>query len=101
MIVRKLGWGPRSSTWLVQASKETGGQYKALKVLTASATADSSGNKERDALLGPVKNMTYGVPELLGHFSYFVRSAGRSKFCASDMYMTGNTCLLALFKIHT
>ena len=65
-IIRKLGWGPRSSTWLVQASKETGGQYKALKVLTAAATADSSGNKERDALLGPVKSMTYGVPELLG-----------------------------------
>lgn len=79
-IVRKLGWGPRSSTWLAQSRKETGGQYKALKILTAAATADSSGNKERDALLGPVKSMTHGVPELLSYF-YEHDPGGKRHLC--------------------
>ncbi|KAF8903360.1 kinase-like domain-containing protein [Gymnopilus junonius] len=68
-IVRKLGWGPRSSTWLAfDNGQERHGQYGAIKILTVAATEDGTGANELDIFLGPMQNVRRGVPELLGHF---------------------------------
>jgi len=64
-ITRKLGWGPRSSTWLVVDKND---QHRALKILTAAATAGPNAKNERNILLGPVKAVPSGVPELLETF---------------------------------
>lgn len=79
-ITRKLGWGPRSSTWLALDNKEHVGQYGAIKILTVAATEDSAGKNERDLLLGPVKNVESGVPEILSHF-YEHDTKGKRHLC--------------------
>ncbi|KAF8892323.1 kinase-like domain-containing protein [Gymnopilus junonius] len=48
-ILRKLGWGPRSSCWLAVDSKDSG-NIKAIKIYTAAATKDPSSTNERDSL---------------------------------------------------
>ena len=42
-ITRKLGWGPRSSTWLFTDKND---QHRALKILTTTATADPNAKNE-------------------------------------------------------
>jgi hypothetical protein len=76
-ITRKLGWGPRSSTWLVIDEED---QHRALKILTAAATADPKAKNERNFLLGPVKAVPSGVPKLLETFEE-KDERGRKHFC--------------------
>jgi hypothetical protein len=64
-IARKLGWGPRSSTWLVIDKND---QHRALKILTAAATAVSNAKNERHFALKALKAAPYSVPELLDTF---------------------------------
>ena len=64
-ITRKLGWGPRSSTWLVIDNDD---QHCALKILTAAATADPKAKNERYFVLEAAKIIPRGVPELLETF---------------------------------
>ena len=67
-IIRKLGWGPRSSTWLAVDNNESDLVYRAIKILTTTATEDSTGNNERYfLLLDPLKDMS-GICRLRGHF---------------------------------
>ncbi|KAJ3514132.1 hypothetical protein NLJ89_g2540 [Agrocybe chaxingu] len=79
-VVRKLGWGPRSSTWLAVDKQEGVDRYGAIKILTVAATEDSTGKIERDIMLGPVKNIQSGVPELLANF-YEHDTKGRRHLC--------------------
>ena len=66
-IIRKLGWGPRSSTWLA-VDKEDSNNLNAVKIFTIAATKDSSGENECFFLqLKPVKN-TDGLTSLVDHF---------------------------------
>ena len=66
-IVRKLGWGPRSSTWLAVDNDII--SYKAIKIFTVTATEDSTGNNERNLLLSPaMKDISLGIPELSSYF---------------------------------
>ena len=67
-VIRKLGWGPRSSTWLAIDNKDYIGEYGAIKILTAAATEESTANNERNLLAGAVKNIEEGVPGILSHF---------------------------------
>ena len=78
-ITRKLGWGPRSSTWLVAGKDD---QYRALKILTATATADPNSKRERDFLLRILNDFTIGVPELLETFEE-KDGSGRKHLCLS------------------
>ncbi|KAI5460743.1 kinase-like domain-containing protein [Mariannaea sp. PMI_226] len=64
-ITRKLGWGPRSSTWLVVDHED---QHRALKILTAAATVDSNTKNESYFLLQAAKAVPSGIPELLETF---------------------------------
>jgi len=66
-IIRKLGWGPRSSTWLA-IDKKDAEDYSAIKIFTAAATKDDSGENESFFLqLKPVKKLD-GLPCLVDHF---------------------------------
>ena len=77
-INRKLGWGPRSSTWLVIDKDD---QYSALKILTAAATADQKAKNESYFLLGLVKAvLRRTVPQLLEMFEERDEQ-GRKHFC--------------------
>ena len=62
-INRKLGWGPRSSTWLVIDKND---QYRALKILTVAATADPKAKNEIYFLHQPVQ--AGRAPDLLETF---------------------------------
>ena len=64
-ITRKLGWGPRSSTWLIIDKNDL---HRALKILTATATADPNAKNERHFVLEAMKTVPGGVPELLEMF---------------------------------
>ena len=64
-VTRKLGWGPRSSTWLVI---DKGDRHRALKILTAAATANPNAKNERDFAFKAMKAIQSGVPELLETF---------------------------------
>ena len=69
-IIRKLGWGPRSSTWLAVDNNrdESDPLYRAIKILTTTATEDSTGNNERYfLLLDPLKDIS-SICRLKGHF---------------------------------
>jgi serine/threonine protein kinase len=76
-ITRKLGWGPRSSTWLVIDKND---QHRALKILTAAATADPNFKNERHFVLKAMKAISDGVPELLETFEE-KDEQGRRHFC--------------------
>ncbi|EDR01355.1 uncharacterized protein LACBIDRAFT_312250 [Laccaria bicolor S238N-H82] len=77
-ITRKLGWGPRSSTWLVIDKND---QHCALKILTAAATADPDAKNERYFVLKAMKaTASSGVPELLETFEE-KNERGRKHFC--------------------
>ncbi|KAF8960479.1 kinase-like domain-containing protein [Flammula alnicola] len=79
-ITRKLGWGPRSSTWLALDHKSSLGSYEAIKILTVAATDDSTGNNERNILLGPVKNISRGIPKMQSYF-YEHDAKGKRHLC--------------------
>ena len=69
-IIRKLGWGPRSSTWLAVDNTESDPvyNYKAIKIFTTTATEDSTANNERYfLLLDPMKEIET-IPTLREHF---------------------------------
>ena len=83
-IIRKLGWGPRSSTWLALDNSKSYASYKAIKIFTVTATEDSTGNNERYILhLDAVKNITSsgsGIPKLLSYF-YEHDTKGKRHLC--------------------
>ncbi|KAF8958726.1 kinase-like domain-containing protein [Flammula alnicola] len=79
-IARKLGWGPRSSTWLALNNRASILSYDAIKILTVAATEDSTGNSERNILLGPVKNISIGIPEMRSYF-YEHDTQGKRHLC--------------------
>ncbi|EDR02964.1 uncharacterized protein LACBIDRAFT_331989 [Laccaria bicolor S238N-H82] len=76
-IARKLGWGPRSSTWLVIGEDD---QHRALKILTATATADPTAKNELHFVHKAMEAITRGVPQLLDTFEE-KDERGRSHFC--------------------
>ena len=76
-ISRKLGWGPRSSTWLVIDKNNL---HRALKILTAATTADPNAKNERHFVLKAMKAVPSGVPELLETFEE-KDNRGRRHFC--------------------
>lgn len=76
-IARKLGWGPRSSTWLVIDHDD---MHRALKILTAAATADPKAKNERYFVLEAEKAVSSGVPELLETFQE-TDGQGRKHLC--------------------
>ena len=48
-LIRKLGWGPRSSSWLATDSHDPE-NIEAIKIYSVSASKDSSATNERDVL---------------------------------------------------
>ena len=79
-IARKLGWGPRSSTWLALDNNASELSYDAIKIFTVTATEDSTGNNERNVLLGPLKNITIGIPKMTSYF-YEHDTKGKRHLC--------------------
>ena len=80
-IIRKLGWGPRSSTWLVLNNNPSHLSCDAIKIFTMTATEDSTGNNERYfLLLESVKDISLGVPKLTSYF-YEHDTKGRRHLC--------------------
>ena len=69
-IIRKLGWGPRSSTWLALDNHESYLSYRAIKIFTITATEDSTGNNERYFLLLDAVKAIYDFqfPKLRSYF---------------------------------
>ena len=70
-IIRKLEWGPRSSTWLALDNNASILSYDAIKIFTMTATEDSesTGNNERYILLlDPVKGTSIYIPKLTSGF---------------------------------
>lgn len=65
-IIRKLGWGPRSSTWL--AVNRDDDHYVALKIFTASATQDSSALNELKFLYLVQDLSSNNINEIVQHF---------------------------------
>lgn len=66
-ITRKLGWGPRSSTWLAVSSKDPN-NIEAIKIFTVAATQDGHAANERDLLDGPLKDSFQTLPTLRSSF---------------------------------
>ncbi|KDR80425.1 hypothetical protein GALMADRAFT_242860 [Galerina marginata CBS 339.88] len=66
-ITRKLGWGPRSSTWLAVSSKDPN-DIEAIKIFTVAATQDPIAANERDLLAGPLKDSFQTLPTLRSSF---------------------------------
>lgn len=69
-IVRKSGWGTRSSSWLA-VDTEDPECYQVLKILTATATKDPATAAELELLLdGPLSFLSSGgmMPGLIDHF---------------------------------
>ena len=79
-ITCKLGWGPRSSTWLALDNNASELSYDAIKIFTVTATEDSTGNNERNVLLGPLKNISIGIPEMTSYF-YEHDTKGKRHLC--------------------
>ncbi|KAF8971795.1 kinase-like domain-containing protein [Flammula alnicola] len=71
LVIRKIGWGPRSSSWLA-VDTEDSEDYEVLKIFTAAATQESSATKEVDLLEGVLSNTKIGhsayITELVDHF---------------------------------
>ncbi|KIM36816.1 hypothetical protein M413DRAFT_13773 [Hebeloma cylindrosporum] len=82
-IVRKVGWGPRSSTWLAvdNSIKRDVPLYSAIKIFTKTATEDSTGNNERNILLIPaLQDISSGIPQLMSYF-YEHDANGKRHLC--------------------
>jgi len=79
-IARKLGWGPRSSTWLALDKNASILSYDAIKIFTVAATEDATGNNERNLLLNTVKNIARGIPEARSYF-YEHDTKGKRHLC--------------------
>ena len=79
-IIQKLGWGPRSSTWLAVDNNESDLLYRAIKIFTTTATEDSTGNNERYfLLLDPLKEIRT-ITRLREHF-YEHDMKGKKHLC--------------------
>ncbi|KAJ3507699.1 hypothetical protein NLJ89_g6155 [Agrocybe chaxingu] len=66
-IVRKLGWGPRSSTWLAIDTQEAD-RIEAIKIFTVAATKDGTAEKERDLFQKILKGIQANLPQFEGDF---------------------------------
>ncbi|KAF8062442.1 kinase-like domain-containing protein [Lyophyllum atratum] len=66
-IVRKLGFGPRSSVWLVSDLQDEEGDYVALKILTTHATSKES--QELHVLQLTRGRRCHWMPALQDHFT--------------------------------
>ncbi|KAF9473402.1 kinase-like protein [Pholiota conissans] len=64
-IVRKLGYGPRSSTWMAIQNKQK--NYAALKIFTVAATADGSAQNEQK-ILYLIRGLS-NTPRIQQHFN--------------------------------
>ena len=82
-ITRKLGWGPRSSTWLVVNKDD---QYYALKILTAAASADPNSEREADFLFSFEEGFSSGLPDLRETFGE-EDELGREHLCLLFMLL--------------
>lgn len=76
-IIRKLGWGPRSSTWLGVDTKDPD-KISAPKVFTIAATRDGTAETEREFLQHSVK-IEDNVPVMVGAF--YEKSVGGKHLC--------------------
>ena len=63
-IMRKLGWGPRSSTWLAVNSKDPD-NITAVKIFTVAATVDSYASNEVNMLRGPLSRLLGNSGEVI------------------------------------
>ena len=61
---------PQAWKGLATDNKEHGDYYRAItgKIFIVEATENSTGKNERSLLLGHVKNVETGVPEILSNF---------------------------------
>jgi len=66
-IIRKLGWGPHSSTWLAVSSEDPN-NIEAIKIYTVAATQDPLAATECDLLEGPLKDNFHTLPSLRSSF---------------------------------
>ncbi|KDR71245.1 hypothetical protein GALMADRAFT_271177 [Galerina marginata CBS 339.88] len=86
-IVRKLGWGSRSSTWLAVSSKDPN-NFEAIKIFTVDATQDRGSANELDLLQGPLKDDFQTLPSLRS--SFYVESA-KGKHLALILHVLGGS----------
>ncbi|CAA7267710.1 unnamed protein product [Cyclocybe aegerita] len=66
-IIRKLGWGPRSSTWLAIDTQDAD-KIEAIKIFTVSATEDKSAEKERNLFQQILNGIRASIPQFEGSF---------------------------------
>lgn len=86
-ITRKLGWGPRSSTWLAVSSKDPN-NIEAIKIFTVAATRDGLAVNERDLLDGPLKDSFHTFPVLC---SSFYEESAKGKHLALVLHVLGSS----------
>lgn len=86
-ITRKLGWGPRSSTWLAVSSKDTN-DIEAIKIFTVAATQDGFAANERDLLDGPLRDSFHTLPSLR---SSFYEENAKGKHLALVLHVLGSS----------
>lgn len=86
-IIRKLGWGPRSSTWLAVSSKNPN-DIEAIKIYTVAATQDPLATTERDLLQGPLKESFHTLPSLR---SSFYEESAKGKHLTLILHVLGSS----------
>jgi len=86
-IIRKLGWGPRSSTWLGVDAKDPD-NISALKVFTIAATRDGTAETEREFLQHSVKKIDDNVPVIV---SAFYEESVRGKHLCLEPHVLGTS----------
>lgn len=77
-IVRKLGWGPRSSVWLVWDTKER--FYYAVKVYTLAASTHASTVERSNIRCASGANPSLWLPSF--HRRFWEKTNNGSHFCA-------------------
>lgn len=86
-IIHKLGWGPRSSTWLAVSSKDPN-DIEAIKIFTVAATQDGYADNERDLLDGPLEDSFQTLPCLR---SSFYEERAKGKHLALVLHVLGSS----------
>jgi len=86
-IIRKLGWGPRSSTWLAASSKDPN-NIEAIKIFTVAATKDGDADMEQHLFEGPLKDSFQTLPSLR---SSFYEESAKGKHLALVLHVLGSS----------
>lgn len=94
-IIRKLGWGPRSSTWLAVDSKDPE-NIEAIKLFTVAASRESFANNECNVLQGPLKDHFQSFPSLR---STFYEESPKGRHLALVLHVLGPS--LESFRVKT